>query len=33
MKQLLETLMSIDSCVKQGPYLEADYGLGVPNPE
>ena len=30
MKQLLETLMSIDSCVKQSGYLEADYGLGVP---
>jgi len=33
MKQLLETLMSIDSSVKQGPYLEAEYGLGVPNTE
>jgi transcriptional regulator with GAF, ATPase, and Fis domain len=31
MKQLLETLMSIDSCVKQSGYLEADYGLGIPN--
>jgi 2-dehydro-3-deoxyphosphooctonate aldolase (KDO 8-P synthase) len=31
MRQLLETLMSIDSCVKQSGYLEADYGLGVPN--
>jgi 2-dehydro-3-deoxyphosphooctonate aldolase (KDO 8-P synthase) len=30
MRQLLETLMSIDSCVKQSGYLEADYGLGVP---
>jgi len=30
MKQLLETLMSIDSSVKQSGYLEADYGLGVP---
>ncbi len=30
MKQLLETLMSIDTCVKQSGYLEADYGLGVP---
>jgi 2-dehydro-3-deoxyphosphooctonate aldolase (KDO 8-P synthase) len=33
MKQLLETLMAIDSIVKSSPYLEADYGLGVPNPE
>ncbi len=33
MKQLLETLMSIDSCVKQSGYLEEDYGLGVPNSE
>jgi len=31
MRQLLETLMSIDSCVKQSGYLEADYGLGVPD--
>jgi 2-dehydro-3-deoxyphosphooctonate aldolase (KDO 8-P synthase) len=31
MRQLLETLMSIDSCVKQSAYLEADYGLGVPD--
>ena len=31
MKQLLETLMSIDSSVKQSGYLEADYGLGVPD--
>jgi 2-dehydro-3-deoxyphosphooctonate aldolase (KDO 8-P synthase) len=31
MKQLLETLMSIDSTVKQSGYLEADYGLGVPD--
>jgi 2-dehydro-3-deoxyphosphooctonate aldolase (KDO 8-P synthase) len=30
MKQILETLMSIDSSVKQSGYLEADYGLGVP---
>jgi hypothetical protein len=30
MKQLLETLLSIDSIVKQSGYLEADYGLGVP---
>jgi 2-dehydro-3-deoxyphosphooctonate aldolase (KDO 8-P synthase) len=33
MKQLLEMLMAIDSSVKSSPYLEADYGLGVPNPE
>ncbi len=31
MKQLLETLMSIDNSVKQSAYLEADYGLGVPD--
>jgi 2-dehydro-3-deoxyphosphooctonate aldolase (KDO 8-P synthase) len=31
MRQLLEMLMSIDSTVKQSAYLEADYGLGVPN--
>ena len=31
MKQLLETLMSIDASVKQRGYLEADYGLGVPD--
>ena len=31
MKALLETLLSIDSCVKQSGYLEADYGLGVPD--
>ncbi len=31
MRQLLETLMSIDSSVKQSGYLEADYGLGVAN--
>ncbi len=31
MRQLLETLMSIDSIVKESDYLEADYGLGVPN--
>ncbi|MDG2107367.1 MAG: 3-deoxy-8-phosphooctulonate synthase [Woeseiaceae bacterium] len=29
-KQLLETLMSIDNIVKKSGYLEADYGLGVP---
>jgi 2-dehydro-3-deoxyphosphooctonate aldolase (KDO 8-P synthase) len=33
MKPLLETLMSIDSSVKQSAYLEADYGLGVPDSE
>ena len=33
MKQILESLMSIDSSVKQSGYLEADYGLGVPNSE
>ena len=33
MKQLLETLLSIDSIVKESAYLEADYGLGVPDPE
>ena len=30
MKQLLETLLSIDASVKQHGYQEADYGLGVP---
>jgi hypothetical protein len=30
MKQLLETLMSIDTSIKQHGYQEADYGLGVP---
>ena len=30
MKQLLETLLSIDACVKQRGYPEADFGLGVP---
>ncbi len=29
MKQLLETLVSIDRCVKQDGFLEAGYGLGV----
>ena len=33
MRELLETLMSIDSCVKKSAYLEAEYGLGVPGPE
>jgi 2-dehydro-3-deoxyphosphooctonate aldolase (KDO 8-P synthase) len=31
MRPLLETLMSIDSIVKESGYLEADYGLGVPD--
>ena len=31
MRQLLETLLSIDESVKQHGYLEADYGLGVPD--
>ena len=30
MKQLLETLLSIDASVKQRGYQEADFGLGVP---
>ena len=33
MRELLETLMTIDSCVKQSGYLEAAYGLGVPGSE
>ncbi len=33
MAALLETLVAIDATVKQGDFLEADYGLGVPNPE
>jgi 2-dehydro-3-deoxyphosphooctonate aldolase (KDO 8-P synthase) len=33
MKELLETLVAIDSSVKQKPFLEASYGLGVPNSE
>ncbi len=33
MKALLETLLAIDSSVKQRGYLEADYGLGVPDSE
>ena len=28
MRELLETLLSIDRSVKAGPFLEADYGLG-----
>ena len=31
MKELLETLMSIDASVKQRGYPEAEYGLGVPD--
>lgn len=30
MKPLLDTLMAIDRCVKEGEFLEAEYGLGVP---
>ena len=33
MKELLETLVAVDSSVKQKPFLEAAYGLGVPNSE
>ena len=33
MKQLLETLVSIDRSVKQSDFLEAGFGLGVPKPE
>ncbi|MBT8087683.1 MAG: 3-deoxy-8-phosphooctulonate synthase [Gammaproteobacteria bacterium] len=33
MKELLETLVEIDSSVKQKPFLEASYGLGVPESE
>ena len=33
MAALLETLVAIDATVKQGDFLEAEYGLGVPNPE
>jgi len=33
MKDLLETLVSIDTCVKKDGYLEAGLGLGVPNSE
>jgi 2-dehydro-3-deoxyphosphooctonate aldolase (KDO 8-P synthase) len=33
MAALLETLVAIDATVKQGDFLEAAYGLGVPNPE
>ncbi|MCP4301246.1 MAG: 3-deoxy-8-phosphooctulonate synthase [Gammaproteobacteria bacterium] len=31
MRQLLETLVSIDASVKQDGFLEAGFGLGVPN--
>jgi hypothetical protein len=30
---LLEILVSIDATVKQGEFLEAEYGLGVPKSE
>ncbi|MBT8089746.1 MAG: 3-deoxy-8-phosphooctulonate synthase [Gammaproteobacteria bacterium] len=33
MKELLETLVSIDQCVKKNDFLEAGYGLGVPDSE
>jgi len=33
MQQLLETVLAIDSSVKQSGYLEADFGLGVPDSE
>jgi len=33
MAALLETLVSIDAIIKQGEFLEADYGLGVPDSE
>ena len=33
MHALLDTLLSIDASVKQQPYLEARYGLGVAQPE
>ena len=33
MKALLETLAAIDASVKQHGFLEAGYGLGVPNTE
>lgn len=33
MKELLETLLSIDNSVKNSAYLEAGYGLGVPKTE
>jgi len=33
MKELLETLVAVDSSVKQKPFLEASFGLGVPDSE
>ena len=33
MRELLETLVSIDQCVKKNDFLEAGYGLGVPDSE
>jgi 2-dehydro-3-deoxyphosphooctonate aldolase (KDO 8-P synthase) len=33
MEALLEMLVSIDSTVKQSEFIEADYGLGVPDSE
>jgi 2-dehydro-3-deoxyphosphooctonate aldolase (KDO 8-P synthase) len=33
MKELLETLKSIDASIKQRGYQEAEYGLGVPHTE
>ncbi len=33
MRELLETLLAIDTCVKKRGYLEAEYGLGVPGSE
>ena len=33
MRQLLETLVSIDRSVKHGDFLEAEFGLGVPKSE
>jgi len=33
MKELLETLVAVDTSVKQKPFLEASFGLGVPDSE
>jgi 2-dehydro-3-deoxyphosphooctonate aldolase (KDO 8-P synthase) len=33
MRELLETLISIDQCAKKNDYLEAYFGLGVPDSE
>ena len=33
MRELLETLLAIDTCVKKSGYLEEEYGLGVPGSE